>query len=205
MNDIKQMLNKRGDEMATKKEQYEVRRWQILSIALDQFIQYGYYGTSTRKIAEAAGVSSGLMFHYFPNKQALYEALVEIGCEKMVLSDDKQDTPLKVFEKMIDSFLNLVKQNDFSTKMFVFMGLVAVNSTDVSEKVAELMKAHDMLVQSVPFIVKGQNLGEIRSGDPTALAATFLSCIQGIAEILVVRPNMVLPEKDWILDILRKR
>ena len=191
--------------MTSKKEQYEIRRWQILSIALDQFIQYGYYGTSTRKIAEEAGISSGLMFHYFPNKQALYETLVEIGCEKMVLDEGKQDAPLKVFEEMIDGFLSLAKQNDFSTKMFVFMGLVAVNSTDVSEKVAKMMKGHDMITKSVPLIIKGQALGEIRSGDPTALAATFLSCIQGIAETLVVRPDMVIPEKDWILDILRKR
>ena len=63
--------------MTKKEEQYEMRKWQILSIALNHFIQYGFHGTSTRKIAEEAGISSGLMFHYFSNKLALYEALTD--------------------------------------------------------------------------------------------------------------------------------
>ena len=68
--------------MTKKEKQHEMRKWQILDIALNHFIRYGFYGTSTRKIAEEAGISSGLMFHYFPSKLALYEVLVEIGCER---------------------------------------------------------------------------------------------------------------------------
>lgn len=57
--------------MTKKEKQYEMRKWQILDIALSHFIRYGFYGTSTRKIAEEAGISSGLMFHYFPSKLTL--------------------------------------------------------------------------------------------------------------------------------------
>ena len=83
------MLNKKErivvarleSKMTKKEEQYEMRKYQILDISLNHFIRYGFYGASTRKIAEEAGISSGLMFHYFPNKLSLYEDLVEIGCE----------------------------------------------------------------------------------------------------------------------------
>lgn len=189
--------------MTTKKDQYETRKWQILNIALDQFIQYGYYGTSTRKIAEEAGISSGLMFHYFPNKQALYEALVEIGCEKMSIDDEEGSLPIESLEGLVEWFLTLMKQNDFSAKMFVFMGLVAVNAAGISERAAKLMRENDIIEKGAELIIKGQELGEIRSGEPMALSATFFSCIQGIAETLVVRKNMVIPEKDWIMDIIR--
>lgn len=191
--------------MTTKKEQYETRKWQILNVALDQFIQYGYYGTSTRKIAEEAGISSGLMFHYFPNKQALYEALVEIGCEKMSIGDEENSSPIEILEGLVEWFLTLMKQNDFSAKMFVFMGLVAVNAAGISERAAELMRENDTIEKCALLIIKGQEVGEIRSGDPMALSATFFSCIQGIAETLVVRKNMVIPEKDWIMDIIRAK
>ena len=40
------------------------RKKQLLQVALDVFIEKGYYGTSTREIARRAGVSSGLLFHY---------------------------------------------------------------------------------------------------------------------------------------------
>lgn len=37
---------------------------------------HGYAGTTTNRIAEAAGVSIGTLYHYFPTKEALIEAVV---------------------------------------------------------------------------------------------------------------------------------
>lgn len=189
--------------MTKKEEQYQARKWQILNIALDQFIHYGFYGTSTRKIAEEAGISSGLMFHYFPNKLALYEALVEIGCEKMTIEYVESESPLGFFERQIDWFLSVAAQNDFSLRMFIFMGLVAINAESVSERAAERMKEHDITALSVPYIQKGQELGMIRQGDPLTLSALFYSSIQGFAETLATRGDMAIPEKEWFLAILR--
>lgn len=84
--------------MTKKEEQHKMRKLQILDIALNHFIQFGYHGTSTRKIAEEAEISSGLMFRYFPNKLAIYEALVEIGCEKLTIDSECIESPLQFFE-----------------------------------------------------------------------------------------------------------
>lgn len=48
-----------------------VRREQLLATALALFSEHGYAATSTRRIADAAGVTEGLVFHYFPTKEAL--------------------------------------------------------------------------------------------------------------------------------------
>lgn len=56
-----------------------IRREQILSVALDLFCAQGYAATSTRSIAEAAGVTEGLIFHYFESKDALLQALLARG------------------------------------------------------------------------------------------------------------------------------
>lgn len=189
--------------MSKKEEQYEMRKWQILDIALNHFIQYGFHGTSTRKIAEEAGISSGLMFHYFPNKLALYEALVEIGCEKLTIDSGKSDSPLMFFEKQVEWFLSVATQNNFASKMFVFMGLVAINAKDVSERAVQMIKKHDVEAMSVPYIEKGQALGVIRAGDPLTLSVLFYSSIQGFAETLVARNDLKLPEKEWFLAILK--
>lgn len=189
--------------MTKKEEQYEMRKWQILDIALNHFIRYGFYGTSTRKIAEEAGISSGLMFHYFPNKLALYEALVEIGCEKLTIDSGEGESPMMFFEKQVEWFLSAATHNNFASKMFVFMGLVAINAKDVSERVAQMMKEHDVEAMSVPYIEKGQKLGVIRKGDPLTLSVLFYSSIQGFAETLVARDDMKLPDKEWFLAILR--
>lgn len=190
--------------MNKKEEQYELRKWQILDVALRHFIQYGFHGTSTRKIAEEVGISSGLMFHYFPNKTALYEALVEIGCEKLTIEMGEGESPLTFFEKQVEWFLSVATRNDFASRMFVFMGLVAINAKDVSERAAQMIQEHDVEAMSVPYIIKGQELGIIRSGDPLTLSVLFYSSIQGFAEVLAVRDNLVMPEKEWFLAILKK-
>ena len=189
--------------MTKKEEQHEMRKWQILDIALTHFIRYGFYGTSTRKIAEEAGISSGLMFHYFPNKLALYEALVEIGCEPMTAEANEDESPLVFFEKQVEWFLSVATQNSFASRMFVFMGLVAINAKDVSERAVQMMKEHDVEAMSVPYIEKGEELGLIRQGDPLTLSVMFYSSIQGFAETLVVRENLKLPNKEWFLAILK--
>lgn len=191
--------------MTKKEEQYVMRKWQILDIALNHFIQYGFYGTSTRKIAEEAGISSGLMFHYFPNKLALYEALVEIGCDKLTIDSGEGESPLVFFEKQVEWFLSVATQNNFASRMFVFMGLVAINAKDVSARAAQMMREHDVETLSVPYIKKGQELGVIRQGDPLTLSVLFYSSIQGFAETLVARDDLKIPEKDWFLDILRNK
>lgn len=190
--------------MTKKEEQYEVRRWQILDIALDHFIKYGFHGTSTRKIAQEAEISSGLMFHYFPNKLALYEALVEIGCEKMRMNTVESESPLLFFEKQVEWFLSVAAQNNFASRMFVFMGLVAVNAKNVSERAAQMIKEHDIEKMSVAYIEKGQKSGEIRPGDPLTLSVLFYGSIQGFAESLAVRDNLELPDKECFLAILRR-
>lgn len=189
--------------MTKKDKQYVMRKWQILDIALNHFIQYGFYGTSTRKIAEEARISSGLMFHYFPNKLAIYEALVEIGCEKLTIDSGETESPMMFFEKQVEWFLSVATQNNFASRMFVFMGLVAINAKDVSERAVQMMKEHDVEAMSVPYIKKGQELGVIRSGDPLTLSVLFYSSIQGFAETLVARDDLKLPDKEWFLAILR--
>lgn len=189
--------------MTKKEKQHEMRKWQILDIALNHFIRYGFYGTSTRKIAEEAGISSGLMFHYFSNKLALYEALAEIGCEKLIVDNGEGESPIMFFEKQIDWFLSVAAQNNFAARMFVFMGLAAINAKDVSERAAQMIKEHDVEAMSVPYIEKGQELGEIRPGDPLTLSALFYSSVQGFAEALVSRDDLKLPDKEWFLAILR--
>jgi AcrR family transcriptional regulator len=65
-----------GRVKATRRKRGEPRRL-LLEAARDLFSSQGYSGTSTREIAEQAGVSETLMFRYFGSKVGLFrEALV---------------------------------------------------------------------------------------------------------------------------------
>src|SRR5262245_19350802 len=55
----------------------EDRRSQLLAAALEIFAEQGFHGTPTRELAKHAGVSEALVFHHFPTKDALIQALIE--------------------------------------------------------------------------------------------------------------------------------
>ncbi len=55
----------------------ERSRTQILAAALRLFSSQGYRGTNMREIAEAAGVSTGNVYHQFKDKEALFQTLLE--------------------------------------------------------------------------------------------------------------------------------
>jgi AcrR family transcriptional regulator len=48
---------------------------QILKAALKLFVEFGFHGTPTSKIAQEASVSNGTLFHYFKTKDELVVAL----------------------------------------------------------------------------------------------------------------------------------
>jgi TetR/AcrR family transcriptional regulator len=52
-------------------------RREILRVAEEIFASRGYAATTTREIAEAAGVTKGLLFYHFQNKQQLYLTVIE--------------------------------------------------------------------------------------------------------------------------------
>jgi AcrR family transcriptional regulator len=55
----------------------ELRRLQILRIAVRLFSQRGFRGTTTKEIAQAAGVSEAMVFRHFATKQELYAAILD--------------------------------------------------------------------------------------------------------------------------------
>ncbi len=52
-------------------------RKQLLEQCVDLFAQYGYRALTMRQIAEALHVSTGMLYHYFPTKEKLFQDLVE--------------------------------------------------------------------------------------------------------------------------------
>lgn len=55
---------------------------QILAGAREVFLELGYEGASTDKIAKQAGVSKGTLYNYFPDKETLFVAFIEEECRK---------------------------------------------------------------------------------------------------------------------------
>ena len=92
----------------------EERRSQILAVAVSLFSQRGFRGTTTKEIAQAAGVSEAMVFRHFATKEELYAAILDhkacshenfdpavMAAEAIKLKDDRA-----VFESLALGALN---------------------------------------------------------------------------------------------------
>lgn len=55
----------------------EDRRLQIVKVAMRLFSARGFRGTTTKEIAQAAGVSEAIIFRHFATKEELYSAIID--------------------------------------------------------------------------------------------------------------------------------
>jgi AcrR family transcriptional regulator len=60
----------------TRKLKAEDRRPAIAEAVIPVFARHGFVGATTKKLAEAAGVSEALLYKYFPSKEAIYQEIV---------------------------------------------------------------------------------------------------------------------------------
>ncbi|WML58320.1 TetR/AcrR family transcriptional regulator [Neobacillus sp. PS2-9] len=58
----------------------------IINAAIKEFAQKGYSNASTNEIVKEAGISKGLLFHYFQNKKQLFLFLFDSSVE--LITDD---------------------------------------------------------------------------------------------------------------------
>ncbi len=56
---------------------FDERQKLIISRVREVFASKGLEGATTRELAKAAGVSEGLLFKHFPNKEAIYMAMLD--------------------------------------------------------------------------------------------------------------------------------
>ncbi len=59
-------------------EKHQARRTHIIESAVVLFASKGFADTTTADICQAAGISTGSLFHYFPSKQAVFYGIWEL-------------------------------------------------------------------------------------------------------------------------------
>jgi len=122
-------------------QESEHRRTRVLEAANRCFGRTGYAKTSVEVIAQEAGVSKGLVFAFFDNKQKLFEAvLTQTLTEWAQVSDQKasphKDDPERELEQLFHASFEFVEQRPM---------LLAIMRRD--ERV--IMREHWPLVEEV--------------------------------------------------------
>lgn len=91
----------------------DARRAELLERGADLFARHGYDELSMARFAREAGISKGLLYHYFPSKRALFEAVLTQAVGELVqLTDtDASRPPAEQLAASLDAFLGWIDEH----------------------------------------------------------------------------------------------
>ncbi len=164
----------------------DAKRELILTTALNQFSLKGYYSTRIQDIAEAADISQGLMYYYYPSKEAVYIDLVDDSIEKINETARYVREMNKTYgEKIMYALRILFKTIETSYRFRQTCRLIAqaTYQEDISEEAqVQLDKKRDISYRIMSEIFrKGQIEGSVVDGDPMELSILFWTSVNGLA------------------------
>lgn len=91
----------------------DARRAHLLSVGAAVFGSKAYDEVQIDQIAQQAGVSRGLLYHYFPNKRAFFAAIVQLGYDEIleVTRPDPALPPAAQLQAGLEAYLDYVQHH----------------------------------------------------------------------------------------------
>jgi AcrR family transcriptional regulator len=152
------------------------------------FAEKGFYGTPTAKIAEIAGVSNGILFHYFPSKDILIKALYQDIKERLfnyALTQIYHGATLK--ESIYTLWLASVEWNLENPEDFEFM-LQFENSPYYS---VEIEKSHRYVQMNLELIEQGLEQGIFKHFSALFVVRILASLVETTVKYLRQNQNLI--------------
>lgn len=122
------------------------RRTAVTEAAARLFAARGFARTTTAEVARAAGISTGTLFYYFPDKQAIFRAIFEQDLPaSRRLFDEHADT-----DDPVASILDVVTELAAPARDEVAPGLLVELLRQVGEdpQLVEIVTTNDEIVQN---------------------------------------------------------
>lgn len=163
----------------------------ILSSALRLFAERGYAATSTAKVAKAAGVSEGLIFRHFKNKEGLLAALLEQGSariEKLSEQISAEENPRDRLRMVIDMpFTMEESEYPFWKLLYALKWQTDAYDSSGSDQFKEIL-------------IKA--FADLHYKNPAAEAELVLITIEGLATAVLLRKPQ---ELSAVQELLKQR
>jgi len=154
-------------------------RDKILESAIRLFAEKGFSGTTTREIAEKAGVNEALIFRYFSTKRDLYSAIIE----RKISEEPGFEYPLEAFKETRDDWLIFksiaIRMFDCVEKDPCFIRLLhfsALEGHELSDMFFDTYVQYQRMLLS-DYIERRISEGAFKNVNPVLAARAFIGMV----------------------------
>lgn len=152
-------------------------RDRILAEAAELFAQSGYEGASIADLAKAIGVSKAAIYHYYPTKQDIYDAIIievlEGLLSQVTRACEAADGPLARLQAFMLGHADYFESHHarFVTMLVGYSGMALPEQADA----AEMRDRYESLVRSI--LAEGVAAGVFRERDVASTGRAVLSLL----------------------------
>lgn len=116
------------------------RRRQLLERGAELFTSHRYDELSMSRIAAEVGISKSLLYHYFPSKQAFFEATLGAWAEELRerTEPDPALEPAEQLQGSLEGFLGLVEENAVAYRNLMGSATAVPEIRDLIDEVRRL-------------------------------------------------------------------
>ena len=171
-----------GSGVETKGER---TRRRLLELAVRRFAEDGYRATSVSAIAREAGLTQAAVYAYFANKEALFEAAVDLDAAELIAgARDQLDEDLPLVALIPGLLLHLrlgVEHHRLARRV------LAAQEPEVIHRLADLPALRAITAELAGLLRDGQARGEVAAdvdsdtlavGVETVVLALLMSAVQ---------------------------
>lgn len=185
----------------------DARREAIRVAGRRVFARKGLAATRISDIAAEAGMSQGLLYHYFATKEDLFRQIVEAALEGTVaLTAGARQASGSAWERL-QRLCEQMHAGVLASPEYLLVVLQAFTSEAVPAEARAALERYGRrsMGDTVALIREGQAEGTVVAGNPVELALAFYACVQGVAlsSVQSGAGRAPLPSPQTILRLLK--
>ena len=161
----------------------------MINAALKVFAENGFRRASTDEMVKEAGISKGLLFHYFISKTGLYEFVFDYSVKylmmEMTSAVNAQETDYFVIRRQME------KAKTVAMKNFPFMQifLLRAGQEDVPEAVETVGEMAETLLRMYETILERVDFTSLHALSPERLVKIVDYILNGLLAEMVREPD----------------
>lgn len=152
------------------------KRDRIINAAIEEFASVPYEKASTNNIVKNAGISKGLLFHYFSSKKELFEALIRFVMHTLrnAIVEKINWEERDLFERLKQATIVKLEVSRVYPHTFEFMkNIVAYKKAGSFESLFEMYKGYGLDLEQMYKDFYTRNVDYSKFRDPSTITETI--------------------------------
>ncbi|MFK0243146.1 TetR/AcrR family transcriptional regulator [Amycolatopsis azurea] len=185
---------------------HEAKRRAILDAAAWCFSEKGFEKTTTAEICRTAGISTGSLFHYFPNKRAVFVGIFEQDGDEtaaLIAAADEIEDP---WEAILHVLFSVSEQllNPMAARLVLEVAAQCARDAEL----AELVQGNDRALRDalIGLVKRAVEAGRIDPGlDPKTAASWLVAMIDAPLSRVILEPDLDPAAELAVMKVLISR